>query len=247
LSQPQYPEQPSYPPPGGYPQQPGYGQPPGYPQQPDYTPQPDYAPQPGYPQQPGYTQQYPQQAYPQQVYPQQPEATAWGAPATQPVSGAGTSPYGYAPQPTPSSGSRSARTLVIVAGGLALALVVTAVVVLVSLGGLNGDVTKLKKAQTDHAQKEAAAAQQLQADFNRADLPGKLAKVRQLTKDSQDTLTAWADKKVPISALQDAINKCDEAAIEYNRTAAVFPASMLKDLPQRIGHNDDTTDCGRLP
>jgi hypothetical protein len=129
---------------------------------------------------------------------------------------------------------------------LAVALIVTAVVVFTSLGSLQSDSDKLKKEQADRTNRVAAAQNQLQTDFSQSDLPGKLAKVRQLTKDSGDTLQAWADKKVEIKALQDAINKCDEAVFEYNRTAAKFPTSMLKDLPQRIGHNDPATDCGRL-
>ena len=154
-------------------------------------------------------------------------------------------PQSPAPRP---AGRRFPVALVVTSVVLAVALVVINVVVLVVLGGLHGSIGRLQDRQAQRRSADARAQATLQGDFGRADLPGKLAKVRSLTTAADQALITWGgqpgDNK-PIAPVQDAMNRCDLAIFEYDATAARFPAGMLAGLPTSIDTNDRATDCGR--
>jgi hypothetical protein len=138
--------------------------------------------------------------------------------------------------------------MVVLTAVLALAAVVAGTAVLISVNQLRSDVAGLR-AERDRAKAARTAAQtKLQDDFRRADLPGKLQKVRDLTAEVQRVLIEW-DKQQLTSGLKNiraAADKCQEAVFDYDATAAQFPQSMLQGLPQRIDINDDSTNCGRF-
>jgi hypothetical protein len=141
--------------------------------------------------------------------------------------------------------------LSVVAGLLVVAVAVAAVLVLNSYNSAKDDVAALKadKAKRQAAADQAAAKQR--ADFAAADLQGKLGKVRDLTTAANQALITWNTqsdtvKNDTINVVQDAINKCDAAVLDYDAAAAQFPTSMLAGLPAKVNMADTATDCGRL-
>jgi hypothetical protein len=155
-------------------------------------------------------------------------------------------PAGNVPVSPP--GRRSPVALVVTCVLLAAALVVINVVVLAVLGGLHGSIGRLQDQQARRRTADAQAQTDLRGDFRRADLPGKLAKVRSLTTAADQALITWGDKvgeNKPLAPIQDAMNRCDLAVFDYDATAARFPAGLLAGLPTAIDTNDRATDCGR--
>jgi hypothetical protein len=146
------------------------------------------------------------------------------------------------------AGRRSPVALVVTCVLLAVALVVVNVVVLAVLGGLHGSIGRLEDHQTQRRTADAQTQADLQGDFRRADLSGKLAKVRSLTTAADQALITWGSQlgeNKPLAPVQDAMNRCDLAIFDYDATAARFPAGMLAGLPTAIDTNDRATDCGR--
>ncbi|WP_203924083.1 hypothetical protein [Rugosimonospora africana] len=141
-----------------------------------------------------------------------------------------------------------ARALAVVVGVLVLALAGTGTWLLIADGHLRHDLAKLDAAAARRAQDQADAKTKLTEQFRQADLSGKLDKVRTLTQQTRTALLSWDDGGQPLSGLKtlrDLGNKCDEAVIDYDGTAAQFPVEMLAGLPIRIDVTDEATDCAR--
>ncbi|MBO0868235.1 MAG: hypothetical protein J2P15_06685 [Micromonosporaceae bacterium] len=239
-----------------YPEQ----QPPYPGEQQPYQQQPPYQP----PQQP-----YPGPAYPQQEYPQPeyypgyggqppvsapPPATAMPPTSAVPTSVPPTSvPPGYPSLAMPGTGAtgqprRNNTPMIIITAALGLVTVVSLVLVLVTINGLHGDIAA---ARADLTARQAAAAQaraKLQDDFQKADLQNKLAQVQALTSAAREALIAWGNSQnsATIKTVQDAINKCDAAVLDYDAAAAEFPADILGNLPGKIDTTNPDTDCSRI-
>jgi hypothetical protein len=180
---------------------------------------------------------------PAQLRPQSP-AQAGNVPVSPP--GQGMSVPGF--RPAAPAGRRSPVALVVACVLLAVALVVINVVVLAVLGGLHGSIGRLQDQQAQRRRADAQAQADLQGDFRRADLPGKLAKVRSLTAAADQALITWSNQvgeNRPLAPVQEATNRCDLAIFDYDATAARFPADMLAGLPTAIDTNDGATDCAR--
>jgi predicted lipid-binding transport protein (Tim44 family) len=151
-------------------------------------------------------------------------------------------------RPATPAGRRFPVALVVTCVLLAVALVVINVVVLAVLGGLHGSIGRLQDQQAQRRTADAQAQADLQDNFRRADLPGKLAKVRSLTTAANQALITWGSQlgeNKPLAPVQDAMNRCDLAIFDYDATAVRLPAGMLAGLPTAIDTNDRATDCGR--
>jgi hypothetical protein len=140
------------------------------------------------------------------------------------------------------------RVLAVLTGVLVLALLGTGGWLAIGGSHLHHELATL---DADAARRKAAqdrARATLAEQFRQADLDGKLQRVRDLTQQAEDALLAWGNNGEPDSGLKtirDLGNKCDEAVIDYDATAAQFPAAMLAALPIKIDITDDATDCIR--
>jgi len=149
---------------------------------------------------------------------------------------------------SPPAGRRFPVALVVTCVLLAVALVVVNVVVLAVLGGLHGGIGRLQEQQAQRRTADAQLQAGVREDFRRADLPGKLAKVRSLTTAANQALIAWGSasgENRSLAPVQEAMNRCDLAIFDYDAAAARFPAGLLAGLPTAIDTNDRATDCGR--
>ncbi|MFI5908381.1 hypothetical protein [Dactylosporangium sp. NPDC051541] len=145
---------------------------------------------------------------------------------------------------------RSRRTLIAgaVAAVLLLGLIGNGVAVVAVRGRLQSQTTRLDADLVAKHKAQAAAKDALQARFQQADLPRKLQTVRDRTTAESDALYAWGTGGQPLSGLKtirEARNACQAAVIDYDATAAQFPAELLVGLPDRINLSDKATDCGR--
>lgn len=202
--------------------------------------------------------------YPEPPQPDQPPAgPGSGWPATGPVNAQPMSPGGWpAAAPTSTvpaspvgSGSPARRGLpprVFVAAAivavLLLGLAGNEVAVLVSRSHLRAQMSTLDSELAARQQAQKRARDDLRARFQQADLPGKLRKVRDLTDASSAALDAWVRAGEPLSGLKDiraTQNRCEDAVIDYDATAAQFTPDLLTGLPLRIDMTDDATNCRR--
>jgi outer membrane murein-binding lipoprotein Lpp len=160
-------------------------------------------------------------------------------------------PGGYVQQPTgapqPAAPRRSAKVPILIAAivVLALALLATGGIGLAKINSVRSDVAKLKAANAAAQKEDNDAAEALKAKFKDADLAGKLARIKDLDRATDDVFKQWSAGTAKFGALTNAISACDDAVDEYDWTAAPFPASMFTDLPQKIDLTKAETDCGR--
>jgi hypothetical protein len=176
-----------------------------------------------------------------------PEGSSYPGPVVSTSPGYGSVP-GFQPVSAPPKRSFP-LALTVSCIVLALGVVITNVVVLAVLGGLHGSIGKLKAQQAQRRAADAVAQKKQLDDFQQADLPGKLAKVRALTTAAGQALIVWVAEPVGqklLSPVQNAVNKCDLAIFDYDATAARFPPGMLAGLPIAIDTSDSATNCTRI-
>ena len=159
-------------------------------------------------------------------------------------------PTSSAPFGPPVEPRRSKRALIAgaVTAVLLLGLVGDGVAVLTVRGRLRSETSRLDGDLAAKRRAQATAQEELKTRLQQADLPGKLRTVRDRTDAASDALITWGTSGQPLSGLKtirQARNDCETAVIDYDATAAQFPADMLSGLPLRIDLNDETTDCGR--
>jgi hypothetical protein len=247
-------------PPEQQPPYPGDQQP--YQQQQPYQAQPQQPyPGPEYPQQQQpYVQQEYYQSYGGQPPYQAPPPVSSSPPASVPPSSVppasvppSSVPPGYPAMAAPAAGPAAGRPrpvtpMIIVTAALGLVLVVSLVLVLVSINGLHRDIAAVRADLTSRQAADAQAQAKLRDDFQKADLQGKLSRVRELTTAAREALIAWGVGRDvnEIKTVQDAINKCDVAILDYDAAAAEFPADLLGDLPSKINTRDRDTNCSRI-
>lgn len=131
---------------------------------------------------------------------------------------------------------------------LLLGLVGNGVAVLAVRGRLHTETSRLDTALAAHRRVQAQAQQDLKNRFQQADLPGKLQTVRDRSAAASAALIAWGQSGQQLSGLKtvrQARSTCVAAVIDYDTTAAQFPADLLAGLPQRIDLTDDAINCGR--
>jgi hypothetical protein len=138
--------------------------------------------------------------------------------------------------------------LAVVVVVLLLALIGVGGRVLMVSSSARGEISALKAEAAARAAEEAGAEQRLEEEFDRADLPGRLRKVKDLTSAAGRALADWGargGKVAEIKNVRAARNTCDEAILDYNATAARFPNALLAALPRTIDITDSDTNCGR--
>jgi uncharacterized iron-regulated membrane protein len=140
------------------------------------------------------------------------------------------------------------KVLGVIVVALMLALAVTGLIVSVAANQLRGEAANLRADAAKRQEAQAQVQKKRADDYQQADLSGKLQRVRDLTNAANQTIITWAatgQQATTIKTVRDARNKCDEAVLDYDATAAQFPPSMLAGLPPRIDIKDNATDCGR--
>jgi hypothetical protein len=182
----------------------------------------------------------PEQQVPYRPYP--PEPTSWSSPQLAP-----TQPGGYQPMPIPPPAPRSAKVPLLIAAisALGLALIIVGSIGIVRINSVRSDVAKLKSDNAALQKSEDEKAAALKDAFRSADLTGKLARIKDLDRATDEAFKQWGAGAVKFGALSKAIAVCDDAVDEYDWTAAPFPASMFGALPQKIDLTRSETDCGR--
>jgi len=198
-----------------------------------------------YPEQP---QGAPVPQYP--AAPQPPSMPTWPASPGPPISGppisGGPSFGGYPQSPPRAPRSMAFPLLLVLAIVLLLAAIGTIVVGASQIGDLRNQVESLEAERDASKQKVAAAATKLDEDFKTADLPGKLAKIKELDKAADAKFTGWKAGGTKFGELSGAMQACDDQVHEYHRAAARFPAEKFNsELPQKIDFANRDTDCGR--
>ncbi|HKT00580.1 MAG TPA: hypothetical protein VJT31_13680 [Rugosimonospora sp.] len=181
---------------------------------------------------------YPQPPPSGQPQPGNAPTTAWLA----------SGPPAQFPAPERPSASRHILTLVVVAAALLVVLAGAGTAVTLNVRSLDRQVSTL---DSDIAARKAAQASQraqLTREFQQSNLSGKLQQVRSMTEAAQQALLEWGRLGGPASGIkvvQLARNACEAAVIDYDATAARFPADLLSGLPLRIDMNDSSTNCDR--
>ncbi len=212
---------------------------------PGQVPPPIQSPIPVQPQAPVYGQPYGEQ---QPVSPKPGYPTS-GAMPTVPQPQPYTDPSGWAsapPQPPRPRRSPLLPILIGISSLLALALVATVVVGLNVVGGIRTEVDEKKAARDNRLAQEVSAQNDLKDRFAAADLPTKLNRVKDLDKATDVAFDRWNNVAATrLGEVTDAMQLCNDAVAEYDRTAAPFPASMLGELPDKINLSNPQTDCGR--
>jgi len=148
-------------------------------------------------------------------------------------------------QPAP---SRHTLALAVVAAALLLVVAATATAFALNARSLHHQLSTVDADVAGRNAAQASDRQRLMREFQQADLSNKLQQVRSMTQAAQDALVNWARQGEPsggIKTVQLARNACEAAVIDYDATAARFPADMLAGLPLRIDMNDTSTNCDR--
>ncbi|HKT00581.1 MAG TPA: hypothetical protein VJT31_13685 [Rugosimonospora sp.] len=172
----------------------------------------------------------------------QPQGTA-GPPISPVQTPAGT---GYPVPPPPARPARFGLVaLIVVTALLAAALPVTAGLGWSTIGRLRHQVTTRRDTRNTLADQAAAAAAKQRDDFHSAGFDAKLQHIKDLDKAVDQALTDWHNGTIRYGVLAKAVEDCDDAVDDYDRTAAPFPDSLFGGLPQRINLNNPETDCGR--